>query len=637
MFKKWTTLMAALSGLLTLQLLLAVPSRPAETALRLKIAPPPPTPARLSLSVSFKDPSGNAVLDAGETGHFLVTVTNHGPGTAHGVHCDSGCLKAAKGLPSPSPSGWVTSRQGRRPNTNWPFQPTAMFIQAGCGSRWKGWRPTALMRTRLLYNSTRAFEPPALAVVDMGINDTSQNGQVEPMEVVEVTARVKNTGRGTAGSVEARVILGENVFKGPESGERFDLGDLAPGEHRDVIFSFLTNKRIAAGERIPVSLSLREKRAGVKVEAPLDLVMNRPQRRSGDIVIASRDDRKPETPQEPASSLSIDVDQNIPVGQPAGPFDVAVILGNSRYQRQGVPEVKYAYRDAGVMREYLVRTLGFRPENILFEQDGTKGTFETLFGSRFNPKGKLYRWVKPGQSRVFIYYVGHGAPSTDTGEAFFVPVDADPDYIATSGYPLSVFYANLKGLPAREVIVVMDACFSGRSPSGLLLKNVSPALLRVKETAAGLREGVVLSSAREDQVSTWYEDKRQSLFTYYFLKGLRGEADQDRNKAITVGEMETYLLENVPYMAGRLSFPPAAMGDKMRLELYPLKPGEPCKEAFKIIASKDGLDFSFLPVPENRIYSGAHAGEIQRVSKVLEKADGWSDVVLGYWVSEECR
>ncbi len=267
----------------------------------------------------------------------------------------------------------------------------------------------------------------------------------------------------------------------------------------------------------------------------------------------------PSWPAETALRLKIapppssDVDRDIPVGRPAGPFDVAVIVGNARYQRQGVPEVPYAYRDAGVMREYLVRTLGFRPENILFEEDATKGTFETLFGSRYRPKGKLYRWVKPGQSRVFIYYVGHGAPSTDTGEAFFVPVDADPDYIANSGYPLSVFYGNLRGLPAREVIVVLDACFSGRTPSGLLVRNVSPSILWVKETAADLQEGAVLTSARKDQVSTWYEDKRHSLFTYYFLKGLRGEADQDRNKAITVGEMEIYLLENVPYMAGRLS------------------------------------------------------------------------------------
>ena len=40
---------------------------------------------------------------------------------------------------------------------------------------------------------------------------------------------------------------------------------------------------------------------------------------------------------------------------------------------------------------------------------------------------------------------------------------------------------------------------------------------------------------------------------YYFLKGLQGEADADSNGRITVGEMDNYLKEQVPYMARRLT------------------------------------------------------------------------------------
>ena len=97
------------------------------------------------------------------------------------------------------------------------------------------------------------------------------------------------------------------------------------------------------------------------------------------------------------------------------------------------------------------------------------------------------------------------------------------------------------------------------------------------------------------------------------------------------------LLLDRPLPDGRLTFPPVAMADRMGLELHPLKQGQPCKEAFKIVASQGPLDFSFLPVPENRIYSGARGGEIRRVSRVLEKAGRWNEVILGYWVSEDCR
>ena len=132
-------------------------------------------------------------------------------------------------------------------------------------------------------------------------------------------------------------------------------------------------------------------------------------------------------------------------------------MGNRNYQQAGIPEVKFAHRDLEVVRTYLIHTLGFDPQNIIEERDATKGVFETLFGTSHDPKGMLYNWVRPGVSRVFVYYVGHGAPSAETGEAFFMPVDANPDYVSKSGYPVSVFYSNLEKLPAKEVIIVLDA------------------------------------------------------------------------------------------------------------------------------------------------------------------------------------
>lgn len=247
------------------------------------------------------------------------------------------------------------------------------------------------------------------------------------------------------------------------------------------------------------------------------------------------------------------VDRNIPVGQRAGRWDVAVLIGNKNYQRHGIPEVTYADHDLSILKAYLVRTMGFRADNIIEERDATKGTFETLFGTQNRPQGKLFNYVKKNKSRVFLYYVGHGAPDIKSGEGYFVPVDADPDYIAYSGYALSVFYTNLRLLPAREVVVVLDACFSGRTQDGLIFKNVSPAMLKVKESRSGLENGALLASSRSEEVSSWYPAKRHGLFTYYFLKGLRGDADANKDRIITTGEMSSYLGEEVPYMARRLA------------------------------------------------------------------------------------
>ncbi len=250
--------------------------------------------------------------------------------------------------------------------------------------------------------------------------------------------------------------------------------------------------------------------------------------------------------------LKIDVEENIPRGEKAGPYDVAVVIGNRRYRAAGVPPVDYAERDAAIMRRYLVRTMGFDKKNIIKADNATLGTFNQIFGTGSNPRGRLYNFVKPGQSRVFIYYVGHGAPDLGSGDAYFVPVEADPQYLSTSGYRLATFYKNLDKLPARDITVVLDACFSGNSSRGLLFKGVSSIVIKPREVRDKPAKAVVVASARADQVSTWYPEKRHSLFTYYFLKGLQGKADTDHNHEITVGEMAAFLQDKVPYMARRL-------------------------------------------------------------------------------------
>jgi len=243
---------------------------------------------------------------------------------------------------------------------------------------------------------------------------------------------------------------------------------------------------------------------------------------------------------------------DIPQGEPAGKYDVALLVGNGNYGSDGVPGVDFANNDVQAMKQYLIRTMGYRPENVLVKTDLTKGQFETWFGTKEQPNGKLGHYIMPGESRVFVYYTGHGAPDVKTGDGYFVPVDADPDYIASSGYRLSTFYDNLRTLPAKQIVVVLDACFSGRTQKGYLLKNVSPGLLRVNDTKAGLLGGAVFSSSQGNQLSAWYSEKQHSLFTYYFLQGLQGKADLNHDKKITTGEMQRYVAKNVRYMAGRL-------------------------------------------------------------------------------------
>jgi len=256
-----------------------------------------------------------------------------------------------------------------------------------------------------------------------------------------------------------------------------------------------------------------------------------------------------------SDDLQVDVNVNIPQGRTKRPHSIAVIIGNKKYAQSGrqIPDVRFADRDAAYMRRYVEQVLGYSAENIIFEEDVTSGDMARIFGKKGSHKGQLYNWVKKGKSEVFIYYTGHGAPDAQGTSAFLMPVDADAQYIAINGYAMDTFYANLAQIPAKRITVIVDACFSGNSDGGMLLKNVSPGILKAATPERSLKNGIVFSSTSKGEVSHWFPEKRHGLFTYFFMKGLRGEADKDKDKRITVAEMKAFLIDKVPYRARRLS------------------------------------------------------------------------------------
>ena len=265
--------------------------------------------------------------------------------------------------------------------------------------------------------------------------------------------------------------------------------------------------------------------------------------------------------------LQVDVDKNIPKGKHKNPEAIAIIIGNKNYYRfgHGIPDVDYAKRDAAYMKKYVINLLGYDKENVICRFDVTQGQTSRIFGTKDNFKCELYNHVKAGKSDVFIYYVGHGAPDPKGKGAFLIPVDASADYISANGYPLDTFYNNLEKIPAKSITIVLDACFSGNSAGGMLVKNISPAMLKSASPVRELNNGVIFSSTGKDQVSHWYPEKQHSLFTYFFMKGLRGKADQDGNRKITVAETKKYLSDKVPYRARRLTGreqTPVVVGDE---------------------------------------------------------------------------
>lgn len=252
---------------------------------------------------------------------------------------------------------------------------------------------------------------------------------------------------------------------------------------------------------------------------------------------------------EPVEPVFVDVDKAIPRVWVSNSNGIAVVIGNRDYSNPDVPNVDYGIQDARAIKKYLISMMGFREENIIYVENAQKSDFERIFGTETVYEGKLYNYVKPNESDIFIYYSGHGAPKNN--EAYLIPSNADPNYIHIDGYQLYLFYKNIDKIPAKSTTIVLDACFSGGSQKGMLLKHASPMYIDVSMPIFGNKFNL-FTSASGDQISSWYPEASHSLFTYFFLRAIRGEADENRDRKITLKEMADFLGDHVSYMARRL-------------------------------------------------------------------------------------
>ena len=496
-------------------------------------------PPALTATAAFTEVSGDNILGAGEEGLLILTLSNAGQGAARGVEIKLSSESPGLAFPSGSYVGGIAPGESRRVElplsglrtlADGSAAVTASFTEA------RGFEPDPIRVTF----GTAAYLPPALAVSDIGIDDASGNGMIEPGEVVSIVVRVQNRGQGRAEGVRGRLILGRNIFLAGEAEAHFDIGLLPPGGSADIPFEFYTNRRAV---KVDIKLTLSEATGSHGLpEVALELPFNRPVKRMQQVMIAGKASSSGGGP--PLAALSIDIERDIPWGRDQRKDGVALIIANRYYSHPDVPEVRFAHRDGETVRRYLIRTLGYREGNIFVEYDATLATFRTALK-------KLRNAARP-KADIFVYYTGHGAPDPESDQGYFVPVDTDPNYVAVGGLSLKEFYSELDGIKAATKTVVIDACFSGSSDQGMIIRNVSPIFLEVKE-AGLLGGGITFSSSSGDEVSSWFPEKKHGLYTYYFLKGLQGTADGNRNGVLTAGELQTYLLEQVPYMARRLN------------------------------------------------------------------------------------
>jgi len=328
--------------------------------------------------------------------------------------------------------------------------------------------------------------------------DINGDGLYQPGETLNVKIAIRNTGGQTAKGVKVEItgnkavqtLFGDVV-----------VGDIEPGsEQRRVLSALIPETMPSAAPHFSIKVTEASGFNARKVE---DVV----------VVFQPKDIEKKK---EPEQLLPVPLANSGKLTK-AG----AIVVGVGKYKR--VNSLQYPAQDAETVKDYLSGVMGIPAENIkiLKDDEASKATIEAA----------VKNWLaKKDFDTIVFYFAGNGVPDPDNprdGPPFIVPYDGDLDPTLGKGTLINLndLIADMEGSKAKNVVILLDSCFSGqhgRTPEQYAMAHRGLAVA----AKFNQQRAFVFSGSRENQASFEFPKVSHGYFTYYLLLGLKGYADK---------------------------------------------------------------------------------------------------------------
>ena len=149
---------------------------------------------------------------------------------------------------------------------------------------------------------------------------------------------------------------------------------------------------------------------------------------------------------------------------------------------------------------------------------------------------------------LLFYYSGHGVPGDD-GNIYLASSDTDPDKPYRRGFSFEELRMRMQNTIPTRVVVILDCCYSGSAKISKGSEDDAAKIGRLilEEKMRKLPEGqgkYILSSSQSHQEAYALTTGEHSIFTYYLLKGLKGNTESiDSESNVTPQSLGTMLLE----------------------------------------------------------------------------------------------
>jgi len=224
----------------------------------------------------------------------------------------------------------------------------------------------------------------------------------------------------------------------------------------------------------------------------------------------------------------------------------AIVIGVGDYENEQIDKLEYADNDAQSFYDFLRSPAGGNLQTdrikLLLNREATRENILRDMG-----------WITSRAFKndlVIIYMALHGV--VEQGELFFLAHNSDPNNLLATGIKKSDLENLLqRRMKSNKIVWFADACHSGsvgEDPQIALRANRASATNRLLREIAKARNGLALFMSAmgmefSQESSKW--GGGHGVFTYFLLKGLRGEADRNKDNFVSINELYDYLSRKV--------------------------------------------------------------------------------------------
>lgn len=197
-----------------------------------------------------------------------------------------------------------------------------------------------------------------------------------------------------------------------------------------------------------------------------------------------------------------------------------VLVGISQYKNR--EDAKYSVNDAlriyGFYKSPEGGALSDKQIKVLTNDEATKTNIVRAINETFS--------LADENDIIVFYYSGHGEKEG------LVPYDAN-ETKPHLNYELII--NSLDNSKAKQKMCIIDACYSGS-----ISEKIAETENNLKESNSDSNIAFLLSSKAQEQ-TFGYQNLKQGVFSYFFIEGLKGNANENSDNIITIHEIFNYV------------------------------------------------------------------------------------------------